>query len=319
MIVMNSNFQMRYPSLSTYRPSFQRMIQASWASLCLLVLATMVSNLKAEVKTDISPLVAKSQVISPTNPAKSISITLVLPLSKPEAAVEYAQRVSTPKDTLYGKYLTPQEFAARFGGNAKDYESAKKWAKQNELTISLESISRTSLTVSGKVSQFEQLFNVQINDYRSPQGDEFSSVSSEPTIPKALSSILMSVVGLNGAPVHAPGPKVLKSLGENPFAAPDVVFNGGTGPGGGFAAADINAAYAIPAHLGGTTPQTVAVFEISACYPDEIDKFIKYNKLPNVNITPRPVTSYGGGIWYPYEQQTVVDVDMIIWTNPDLK
>ena len=316
---MNFNFKLRHPNLSACGASFRKLIQLTWVGLCLLVPGIMVSNVKAEVETEISPMVAKSQVISPTDPAKSISITLVLPLSKPEEAAEYAQRVSSPKDALYGKFLTPQEFASRFGANENDYEAAKSWATQNGLTISLESISRTTLTVSGTVSQFEQLFNVQMNDYRSPQGDEFSSVSAEPRVPKALSSILMTVVGLNGAPAHLPS-AVVKRLGENPSGGvADVIFNPGTGPGGGFTPADIQAAYAIPAQLGGTTPQTVAVFETSGFYPEEIEKFIKYNQLPNVRVTPRPVTKYGGGIWYPYEQQTVVDVDMIIGTNPALR
>ena len=317
---MNLNFKMRHPSQLMRRASFQKLIQVSRLGLYLLAPAIIVSNVKARVDTELSPLVAKSQVIARTNPAKSISIALVLPLSKPKAAAEYADRVSTPKDELFGKFLTPQEFAARFGANENDYETAKTWAKQNGLTISQESISRTTLTVTGTVSQFEQLFNVQMNDYRSPQGDEFSSVSAEPKVPKPLSSILMSVVGLNGAPVHTSTAKIIKSLGENPSGGvADVIYNGGSGPGGGFTAADIQSAYAIPAYLGSTTPQTVAVFEISGYYPEEIATYIKYNQLPNVKVTPRPVTAYGGGILYPYEHQTVVDVDMIIGTNPALK
>ena len=108
--------------------------------------------------TGLSPLISQSTLLSPTDPTKEIGVVLVLPLKDPKGANEFALRVSTPKDELYGKYLTPQEFAARYGADEADYAAVKSWATANGLKISDESVSRTTLAVRGTVAQFEVLF-----------------------------------------------------------------------------------------------------------------------------------------------------------------
>ena len=275
---------------------------------------------KAEVEIELSPLVAKSQAISRTDPAESISVVLVLPLKDPNGAAEFVQHVSTPLDQLYGKYLTPQQFADRFGANESDYQTAKQWAIDSGLTISEESVSRTTLTVHGTVEQFEQLFNTQMNNYRSPDGKEFYSASAQPIAPKVISSLLASVVGLSEARPETRNTKLTSPVAKSKSGmAPDVIFSGGSGPGNGFTAADIQGAYAIPPYLGSAKPQTVAAFEISGAAPGDIATFLAYNNLPNVPVTVRSVDGFNGEILYPYENQTVADADMLIGTNPALK
>lgn len=318
---MNWNFKIRRGVFSNHLVYLFRKLTFLGFKVSLLMVSVMGSQVaKAEVKIELSPLVAKSQVVSRTDPTKLISIVLVLPLKDPAGAAEFVRQVSTPKDELYGQFLTPQEFAIRFGANENDYQTAKKWATANGLSISEESISRTTLTVHGSVSQFEQLFNTQINDYRSPNGEEFYSASTPPVSPKAVSSILMGVLGLSQAPYHTSTTKSINAPSESASGSTtDVIFNGGTGPRGGLTAADLRDAYAIPPYLGSAKPQTVAVFAASPFLASEVQKYIAYNHLPNVQITPRPVDGSGSGIFYPYEYQTVLDIDVIIGINPALK
>jgi subtilase family serine protease len=106
-----------------------------------------------------------------------------LPLSDPRGANDFVRHISTPGDPLFHEYLTPQQFAERFGGNAADYAYLKDWAAANGLHISHESVGRINLTVRGSVSQFQRLFNTQLNDYRSSDGETFYSASIEPTVP----------------------------------------------------------------------------------------------------------------------------------------
>ena len=58
-------------------------------------------------------------------------------------------------DPLYRQYITPKEFASRYGANATDYAALKQWAQQNGLQISHESLARTLLTLRGTVAQFQ--------------------------------------------------------------------------------------------------------------------------------------------------------------------
>ena len=50
---------------------------------------------------------------------QEISVILTLPLGDSQGATAFVQHVATPGDPLFRKYITPSEFAARFGANAK--------------------------------------------------------------------------------------------------------------------------------------------------------------------------------------------------------
>jgi subtilase family serine protease len=121
---------------------------------------------------ELSPLVAKSTLVSSIERNQQISVALTLPLSDPNGAAEFVQHVSQRGDPLFHKYLTPHEFAKRFGANESDYAALKQWAAANGLTISQESIARTALTVRGTTDQIETIFNTEINTYLTPAGDE---------------------------------------------------------------------------------------------------------------------------------------------------
>ena len=264
---------------------------------------------------DVSPLVAKSTVISSTDSSKQISVVLVLPLKYPREAADFAERVSTPTDPLYGKFLSPQEFAAAYGADENDYAEVKAWALANRFKISEESISRTTLTVRGTVAQFQVLFNTQINNYRSPKGDEFYSAATKPTVPVAIAAKLSGVIGLTSARHYAPHARVYKNLSESP-ATTAVTDTGGTGPGGAFSPADLRFLYSIS--LGGyAVRQTVALFEQGGFAAGDVAKYLNRFSLPKVQVKPRLVNGYGGGIDDPgVELEAVLDIDLSIGLNP---
>jgi subtilase family serine protease len=269
--------------------------------------------------SDVSPLVAESQVISPASPNQEIGVVLVLPLKDANGAAEFAARVSTPGDELYGKFLSPTEFAARYGADEDDYALVKSWAQDNQLRITQESVSRTTLTVSGKAAQFETLFNIQLNNYRSPKGEEFYSASTSPVMPSRIAAQVIGVIGLTESVHNAPLAKLYRKFGERPAYPIKTDTAGGSGPGGAFNADDLRDAYNIPA-LGGTVLQKVAVFEQGGYTQTDIDKYIVNNQLPSVTVKPRLVNGYDGGVNDPnVELEAVLDVDMVIGINPAVK
>ena len=123
--------------------------------------------------TGLSSLVAKSTVVSDTDPSQIVTVLLALPLSNSSGAVDYAKRVSTPGDPLYGKFLTPDQFAKSYGASEVDYQSMQKWARNNGLTIGESNRSRTILPLSGTVGQMEEIFKTNIKNYRDPGGKLF--------------------------------------------------------------------------------------------------------------------------------------------------
>jgi subtilase family serine protease len=268
---------------------------------------------------DLSPLVAKSTLLSAMDGAKEISVVLVLPLKHAEEAAEFAERVSTPMDPLYGKFLTPEQFAAAYGADEGDYAAVKAWAVANHLKISDESVSRTTLAVRGTVSQFETLFNTHLNHYRSPKGDEFYSAESKPMVPAAIASRLKGVIGLTNSKQYASHVRVQQKFGETP-AAKAITDTGGTGPGAAFSPGDIRSLYNIDDVVGYAVKQTVALFEQGGYAVSDITRYRKEFSVPDVPVKPRLVNGFGGGIDDPnVELEAVLDIDMCIGLNSLLR
>jgi subtilase family serine protease len=289
-------------------------IIASWLTISSNAVGQQASTI------ELSPLVAESSFLSPADPAKEISVVLALPSGDSQGAADFARRVSDPKDQLYRHFITPEEFAARFGANQADYVALKEWAAANGLQISQESVARSLLTVRGTVAQFQELFRTQLNNYRSPEGREFYSAGVEPTIPNTISSKVEGVIGLTESRQSAPLAKVYNRFGEEPLTpAVRTETAGGTGPGGAYAASDLRTAYFIPS-FGGATPQTVAVFEQGGFHQSDVDQYLERMGLPNRPVTFVSVNGYDGSVNdNNVELEAVLDIDMVIGINPEVK
>ena len=275
---------------------------------------------------DLSPIVGKSTYLSPADAQKQISVILSLPLGDSAGAAEFVRRVSDPKDPLYRKYITPEEFAARYGANANDYAALKQWALANGLNVLHEAGARTSLTVRGSVGQFQALFRTQLNNYRSSDGNEFYSASVKPAIPDAIADKVTGVIGLTNSVQYAPLAKVYKSFGEAgdqqsaSQAKPlHTDTTGGTGPGGAYSASDLRTAYRIP-RFGGLVPQTVAVFEQGGFFGYDVETYLKRMNLPHPPVTFVGVNGYDGYVYnFSIELEAVLDIDMVIAIDPQVK
>jgi subtilase family serine protease len=275
---------------------------------------------QGSVTIGLSSSITKSTILSAADPVKEISVALSLPLGDSKGAAEFARRVSDPRDQLYRQFITPEEFATRFGANEADYSALKDWAIANGLQISQESVARTILTVRGTVAQFQTLFKTQLNNYRSPDGKEFCSASIEPTVPSVISSKVAGVIGLTESAQYAPLARVYKTFGEDPVTPSGRTdIAGGTGPGGAYAASDLRTAYYIPS-FGGAVPQTVAIFEQGGFYHSDVDKYLDRMSLPQRPVTFVSVNGYDGSVNdYGVELEAVLDIDMVIGINPDVK
>jgi subtilase family serine protease len=268
---------------------------------------------------ELSPLVAKSTLLSAVERNQPISVILALPLSDPQGAAEFVRHVSHPGDPLFHQYLTPEQFANRYGANSADYAALKEWATSNGLSVVHESLARTCLTVRGSTAQLQTLFKTQLNNYRSADGKEFYSAAFRPTVPDEIASRVSGVIGLTNGAHYASLAKPYKVFGEDaalPTKAPD---SGGTGPGGTYSPADLRTCYQIPAY-GDLFPQSVAVFEQGGFNASDVTTFLKTMKLPKVPVTFVSVNGYDGHVDDSgIELEAVLDIDMIIGINPKVK
>jgi subtilase family serine protease len=276
----------------------------------------------APTTVEICPMVTKSTYLAAADANQGIGVTLCLPLSDPQGAAEFARRVSTPGDALFRQYITPQEFASRYGANTADYAALKAWAVTNGLKVTQESVARTILSVRGTVAQFQNLFNTQISRYRAADGAEFYSASVKPTVPDAIASKVNGVLGLTGSRQYVPMVMPGKQLGESPelkVAKADSTH--GTGPGGAYDAANLRTAYSIPTFGSLQKGTVIAVFEQGGVYLSDVEKYFEANKLGSPKVTQIGVDGSPTTVVKSVPQielEAALDIDMIAGINPSV-
>jgi subtilase family serine protease len=312
----------RSSTIDSSRDAVTRCLRRLVATLGYTSLLLGPSALFAEVKTiEVSPLVSKSTFVALADASQEMGITLCLPLSDPQGAAEFARRVSTPGDALFHQYITPTEFASRYGGNAADYAALKAWAATNGLKVSQESVARNLLSVRGSVAQVQALFNTQIARYRGADGAEFYTASSKPTVPDAIASKVSAVLGLNGGKQYTPQVMLGKKLGESPETSTlKADSTHGTGPGGTYDAANLRKAYSIPSFGNLQKNTVVALFEQGGFYASDVQKYFKANKL-STKVTPVGVDGSPTTVVTDVPQielEAVLDIDMVVGINPNV-
>lgn len=320
---MEHQFKTRGQELPENIVGWRRLRHAVLGGLGAALFLLTANMLFAGVTTlELSPLIYKSTLIAPVDGNKQIGVVLALPSSDPAGLAALAKHVSTPGDPLFHQYITPQQFAEKFGGNDADYAALKNWASANGLVVSQESISRTNLTVRGSVSHFQTLFKTQLNTYRASDGQTFYSASVNPTVPAEIASKISGVIGLTAGKPLAQQSKVAKVLGEDPkerSAELRTDTAGGTGPGGTYSCKDLRYIYMMPDWGNLEKGMIVAVFEQGYYRPSDIEKyFAKFGVGKHTKQTVVPVDQSPIDIEPAVEEEDVLDIDMLVGINPDI-
>ncbi|HKW76663.1 MAG TPA: protease pro-enzyme activation domain-containing protein [Terriglobales bacterium] len=130
---------------------------------------------------------------------------MILLLSvRPDAQLALQQLLSDqqdPSSASYHQWLTPAEFGARFGPTDQDIADATNWLKRFGFTIDQVGNGRMWINFSGNVQKVERAFQTNIRQYE-VNGKMHHANASDPTIPRALTSLVQGVVSLNDFPKH---------------------------------------------------------------------------------------------------------------------
>ena len=102
----------------------------------------------------------------------------------------------TPGSAYYHKWLTPAEYASRFGPSDNDLEKIQTWIEQQGFAVDRVAKSHNSISFSGTVGQVELAFQTEIHNYTLGNEAHFAN-STQLTIPAALSGVVRSVRNLD--------------------------------------------------------------------------------------------------------------------------
>lgn len=156
-------------------------------------------NSVATLRGSINPRLAHATNLGPLDPGTPIDgVTLFFqPSAEQKAELDaLVQAQQTPGSPLYHAWITPAEYAARFGMSEADLAQVESWLNSQGFNVERVAPSRNSLTVSGTIGEVEAAFGTQVNRYQY-QGETHFANATELQIPAALVGILQSVRNLN--------------------------------------------------------------------------------------------------------------------------
>ena len=139
-----------------------------------------------------------------------------------------------PSSPQYHKWLTPEQFGARFGMAQPDIEKVKAWLEQQGFTIGSVMRSATGIRFSGSIGQIESAFGTQMH-YYTVGGEKHFAAATALSVPSALAGVVSGIRNLDDfrpKAQHIPVRKTFTSglSGNNFFAPPDIVTAYDIGP-----------------------------------------------------------------------------------------
>jgi subtilase family serine protease len=173
------------------------------------------------------------------------------------------QNLASPQ---YHKWITPAQYAVRFGMTQSDLAKVASWAQSQGLTVDAISPNRTEVSFSGTVGQIEYALKTELHNY-SVNGEQHFANATDVALPAAFASQVLSVRGLNDfSPkprLRRPAPRFTSSLSGSHFLIPG----------------DFATIYDLPSAYDGSG-QSIAVIGQTLISTTDIDAFRSAAGLP---------------------------------------
>jgi hypothetical protein len=247
------------------------------------------------------PLVRASSLAAPRVPAGSVdvgpvsliarvSIQVVLDPSDPAGIGRLLAGLYDPSSSGYHRWLTPAQFAARFGPAASTVSEVTTWMRQRGL--SARRTSTFAITVDASASAIDRALGTAFHGYRTRAGASGLVAAGAPLVPSDLESRVSVINGLSTLPAFTNSYHPVKP--KKPAVAPRPIAGSATVGSACSAATNfdptaytmdkLTAAYGInslrSAGLTGTG-QTVAVYELAPSRSSDIRAYLSCFHLGN--------------------------------------
>jgi uncharacterized protein (TIGR03437 family) len=146
---------------------------------------------------------------------------------KPSASQQRAlEQLLTEQQDLgsanFHKWLTPEQYADRFGVSREDLEKITAWLRSEGFKVSIVARGRTWVTFTGTAEQAKNAFHVDIHRY-DVKGIMHTANANDPALPAALAGMVLGFQGLSDFKLK---PRLVKSKaafneGGTHYLAPD--------------------------------------------------------------------------------------------------
>lgn len=140
---------------------------------------------------------------------------LTMPTASQKKAISrLAAEQQNPKSPNYHKWLTPEQYADRFGLSKNDVQKITAWLKSQGLTVEKTARGRNYMVFSGTAAQIQSALQTEIHRYN-VKGEMHYANTTAPKVPAALSGITAGFRGLHDFRPRPMG--IHRSPGVHPF------------------------------------------------------------------------------------------------------
>ena len=288
------------------------------------------------VRVGSAPAVPDGAHIVAAVPATTqIHVTVTLQSQDPAGLAAFATEVSTPGSPLYRDYLTPAEFAQRFGATPQAVQAVESSLEAHGLTPGTVSANSLSIPVTATAGALSSAFATSFSRVALADGTSAIANTEAPSLDSTIAGDVQGVLGLSTLSVAKPLLIQAHNATAHAAAARPHVVTGGPQPcsaasaeattDGGFTADQIAAAYGLSGlyQSGGpnATPdegagQTVAILELESYDASDIAQF---ESCYGANALIANVPVEGGAGTGPGQGEAALDIENVISLAPQAK
>lgn len=193
----------------------------------------------------------------------------------------------TPGSPLFHKWITPAEYAARFGLSTSDLQKVETWLEQQGFSVDRVANSHNAITFSGTAGKVEAAFQTRIDHYMI-RGVMHRANAGALSIPSALAGVVLSIRNISDFRPHP-----LHRAAHVNAVRPQYTFNSGSSHYHFLSPGDVGVIYDLnPLYGSGYTGsgQTIVVAGQSAIKTSDITNFQKAagltQKAPTTTLVP---------------------------------
>ncbi|MDO8208861.1 protease pro-enzyme activation domain-containing protein [Conexibacter sp. CPCC 206217] len=128
---------------------------------------------------------------------QAISLDIVLAPRDPDALAAFVRDVSTPGSPSFGDFIAPGEFAGRFGPAPSTIDAVSAALRAAGLSPGRPSRSGLVIPVTTTVAEAEAAFQISIESYRLPSGEEAVANVGRPQLAASVAPAVDAIVGLD--------------------------------------------------------------------------------------------------------------------------
>ena len=255
-----------------------------------------------------------------------ISVTVVLKLRNTDQIESQLQGIYTAGAPNFRKFLTSQEFSAKFGPAPETIARVTQHFQKAGLHVT--QLTGTHLSVSGSTAAIQAEFGVQLHAFEAAATGAtpaftFRSPAGNPQVAPGIADAVQSIHGLDTRPHYRP--HLMRSMNGKLVRAPAAVTPDAANAPGALTVADFAAHYDVnPLYHGGLTGKgtTIGIVTLASFTPSDAFAYwhalglnVASNRIHEVKVDggSGPVSDAGGSL------ETTLDVEQSGGLSPGSK